>query len=217
MPRGFTLIELLVVIAIIAILAAILFPVFAKVREKARQVTCLSNQKQIITGTLSYVQDYDETLPCLGSAWGPGPSVPRWIWTQPGHWCVKIQPYVKNTQIFLCPNRGKGNDGYMYAYEISYEHNERLVIGNSSNMYRPGIALNVPQNPSLTIVWSDGIRPWYDRTDHWCGYPGRDGNDFDAGCIAFLDGHVKAYPAKPMEGLGLAVKWEPLGWAMQDW
>jgi prepilin-type processing-associated H-X9-DG protein len=107
----------------------------------------------------------------------------------------------------------------MYAYEISYEHNERLVVGNSSSLYRPAIALNVPPHPATTIVWFDGIRPWYDRTDHWVGYPGRDrnGNDSDAGSIAFLDGHAKAYPATPMEDLGLAVQWEPLGWAMQDW
>ncbi len=63
MRRGFTLIELLVVIAIIAILAAILFPVFAKAREKARQSSCLSNMKQIVLGTMQYAQDYDERLP----------------------------------------------------------------------------------------------------------------------------------------------------------
>ncbi len=101
MPRraaGFTLIELLVVIAIIAILAAILFPVFARAREKARQTSCLSNVKQIMLGHLMYAQDYDEQWcparlrnPTLGSdhrlnyTWG-------------------IYPYVKNFQIFRCPS-----------------------------------------------------------------------------------------------------------------
>ena len=68
--RGFTLIELLVVIAIIAILAAILFPVFAKAREKARQTACINNQKQITTATLMYAQDNNEMLPDAGSFWG---------------------------------------------------------------------------------------------------------------------------------------------------
>jgi len=68
--RGFTLIELLVVIAIIAILAAILFPVFAKAREKARQTSCLNNQKQIVTATLMYAQDHDEMLPDAAEVWG---------------------------------------------------------------------------------------------------------------------------------------------------
>jgi len=70
MRKGFTLIELLVVIAIIAILAAILFPVFAKAREKARQTSCLNNQKQIVTASLMYAQDHDEMLPDAGSFWG---------------------------------------------------------------------------------------------------------------------------------------------------
>jgi prepilin-type N-terminal cleavage/methylation domain-containing protein/prepilin-type processing-associated H-X9-DG protein len=69
-PRGFTLIELIVVIAIIAILAAILFPVFAKAREKARQTACLNNQKQIATGVLMYAQDHDEILPTTDTVWG---------------------------------------------------------------------------------------------------------------------------------------------------
>src|SRR5438309_7840989 len=90
---GFTLIELLVVIAIIAILAAILFPVFAQAREKARQAACLSNCKQMALGVMQYTQDYDELLPVIGDN---GQCRGRWQW--------QIFPYVKNGQVFTCPN-----------------------------------------------------------------------------------------------------------------
>ncbi|MEN6547601.1 MAG: DUF1559 domain-containing protein [Armatimonadia bacterium] len=103
MRRGFTLIELLVVIAIIAILAAILFPVFAKAREKARQSSCLSNVKQLCLGTLSYVQDYDERFPgayqmsygITGRLSGAVDAV---------YTADLIYPYTKNDQIFDCPS-----------------------------------------------------------------------------------------------------------------
>jgi prepilin-type N-terminal cleavage/methylation domain-containing protein/prepilin-type processing-associated H-X9-DG protein len=99
---GFTLIELLVVIAIIAILAAILFPVFAQAREKARTASCLNNQKQISLGIMQYVQDYDETFPSVDSG----------VLTQ------NIQPYVKNLQVFVCPS-GSG----------LYNVNNRAMVG----------------------------------------------------------------------------------------
>ncbi len=94
--RAFTLIELLVVIAIIAILAAILFPVFARAREKARQASCLSNVKQMGLAALMYAQDYDEMVV-------PGeiriPGAQRWM----GEGGLLL-PYVKNVQIFRCPS-----------------------------------------------------------------------------------------------------------------
>src|SRR5262245_28914025 len=92
--RGFTLIELLVVIAIIAILAAILFPVFAQAREKARMANCLSNVKNLAHAILMYSQDYDECMPA-GSRSINGVGL---------RWGGQIQPYVRNLAIFTCPS-----------------------------------------------------------------------------------------------------------------
>ena len=107
MRRGFTLIELLVVIAIIAILAAILFPVFARAREKARQTSCLANVKQINLGMMMYVQDYDEVTPIYRFS---SSSNPRLYWHQ------SLTPYLKNEQILRCPSRTHVSGACLYGY-----------------------------------------------------------------------------------------------------
>src|SRR6201985_294498 len=95
-PNAFTLIELLVVIAIIAILAAILFPVFAQARESARRTSCLSNVKQMGLAFAMYNQDYDETTPAVIHLNGSN--------ADPDFWSI-IQPYIKNVSMFYCPDR----------------------------------------------------------------------------------------------------------------
>lgn len=100
---GFTLIELLVVIAIISILAAILFPVFARARENARRSSCLSNTKQLGLGFMQYTQDYDETYPVIGWATGDTATYPNGV-VGSNNWMLRIYPYVKSVQIFSCPS-----------------------------------------------------------------------------------------------------------------
>src|SRR5438105_695459 len=99
--RGFTLIELLVVIAIIAILAAILFPVFAQARDKARMTTCLSNLKQIGTGLMMYAEDYDEILPGSKVYGTSHPLYKPYDWAL---WVPILDPYVKNKKVYACPS-----------------------------------------------------------------------------------------------------------------
>ncbi|MBC7528938.1 MAG: DUF1559 domain-containing protein [Chthonomonadaceae bacterium] len=129
--NGFTLIELLVVIAIIAILAAILFPVFAQAREKARGVSCLSNLKQIGTGLLMYSQDYDENI-CPPFVGNTGANAMTWD--------RLMQPYVKNQQITTCPS-----DAYSPKVDVK---NNQIVAGGLSRSY------TIPSH--LGWTWWDG-------------------------------------------------------------
>lgn len=101
--KGFTLIELLVVIAIIAILASILFPVFARARENARRTSCASNLKQIGLGFMQYTQDYDEKFPPAVISAAANVSA-----TNPYGWADALQPYVKSLQLFQCPSETEG-------------------------------------------------------------------------------------------------------------
>ena len=150
---GFTLIELLVVIAIIAILAAILFPVFAKAREKARQSSCLSNVKQLTLAILSYAQDYDECLPPDGTLPLAGG------YPSPPFWDQMLLPYLKNTQILVCPSAGL-SAGYTRTYRYNAGRNGTVPYGT-------GVALATIQTPSSTIWLVDTFGGWLNNLNSW--------------------------------------------------
>ena len=144
--KGFTLIELLVVIAIIAIIAAILFPVFAKVREKARQTTCASNMRQIGIGILQYTQDNDELYPTgHRGVLGEG-------------WAGEVYPYLKSTQVFKCPDDTQPQpavSGGLTPSIISYAANLNFTRTDpNTNPLDPhtGQALASLTSPSKTVL-----------------------------------------------------------------
>ena len=140
--HGFTLIELLVVIAIIAILAAILFPVFAQAREKARSVLCLSNTKQLALGLLQYVQDYDETTPAGGLAPTGQPCAGLRL---PGHgWAGEVYPYVKNAQVYKCPDDPTQPDTTVTPTNVPCSY--------GINMYFANATLATLQGPAKTVM-----------------------------------------------------------------
>jgi prepilin-type N-terminal cleavage/methylation domain-containing protein/prepilin-type processing-associated H-X9-DG protein len=178
--RGFTLIELLVVIAIIAILAAILFPVFARARENARRASCQSNLKQIALGIKQYTQDYDERFPPDDLA-TTDPTVGL------VGWAGAIQPYVKSEQIFQCPS------------DVVAKPGEATLEGTSGRLDNPGftdyfynynVGLQseaVLQYSSNTVLNGDGGNGAADY--QVSKYNGQ--RHFEGGNYSFADGHVK--------------------------
>ena len=139
---GFTLIELLVVIAIIAILAAILFPVFAKAREKARQITCASNEKQLGLGILQYVQDYDE-------AWPNGANTAT---NSPGAgWATQVYTYIKSTNLYKCPDDAGNSSSPVDSYAINMNlASDGLGDGNGRSALTQG-TMSAPASTLLLI------------------------------------------------------------------
>lgn len=198
--RAFTLIELLVVIAIIAILAAILFPVFAQAREAARKTGCSNNMRQLSTAVRMYMQDYDEILPgaAVGNA-GDG-KYGGWTWyatfnptngTSYNPANGSIYPYVKNLGVYRCPSDASG---MLNSYAMN------ALITTPNNALPPGgVALGIAdaalQNPSSTFLFvesADGFRGTPD--DGWHHVLGNNAlsrRHQEGATFAYCDGHVK--------------------------
>ena len=209
---AFTLIELLVVIAIIAILAAILFPVFARARENARRSSCTSNLKQIGLGVIQYQQDYDEKFPLLrnnGNANEQGGNGFGGTW-------VAIQPYLKSTQILQCPSEPTAPSDCSTSFTAGcgdYAYN--LLLGYDpppATDKNRGLAISAVGSTATTVMALDAYGRYGDEWSEGCGvdggplpcpapglatFPGGDNKaaqrHLETQNVLFCDGHVKAY------------------------
>ena len=210
-PLGFTLIELLVVIAIIAILAAILFPVFSRAREKARQASCLSNLKQIGQAAHQYAQDYDEKWPPVRRGGFGSPAF---------NWQEIIKPYIKNDQIFTCPS----NTGFVVSYTYNHSFGHATYVTGWAGVTMTHVKLpaqspmfadaNGDTNPrqAVVVLLPSGTggtnthlgrrlqNPDYPPAGSWSDHPSGRVRAFihtDGANYTFADGHAKWLKSEP--------------------
>jgi prepilin-type N-terminal cleavage/methylation domain-containing protein/prepilin-type processing-associated H-X9-DG protein len=203
--RGFTLIELLVVIAIIAILAAILFPVFGRARENARRSSCQSNEKQIGLGIMQYTQDYDEKYPfqlydvtnptAVGSPFGTGLSI-----------ADKVHPYLKSEQIWVCPSStGSGKISYHYSGALNGVAQASIQQSALTAMLRdPGGATTTfagihlrPRDAAAVAATPTGTSTTAEvDTERTAVATATPSPHFEGYNVGFADGHVKYLNAK---------------------
>ena len=230
--QGFTLIELLVVIAIIAILAAILFPVFQKVRENARRASCQSNEKQIGLAFLQYVQDYDEHFPCLDV--NDGGPLKNDANGNAMSWDLVTQPYIKSMQVLACPDDSVSDTANLIGYGTNVRRSYSLAT-DMTDANGVGITLARIQEPDITVEVLErggcsGGKPsgWgYCATtnnlgpdmNQSAGQFGWRHNSRNLANFLYVDGHVKstnwsgslsAYPQFPGYQYGNAVYGGPI-------
>jgi prepilin-type N-terminal cleavage/methylation domain-containing protein/prepilin-type processing-associated H-X9-DG protein len=201
--NGFTLIELLVVIAIIAILAAILFPVFAQAREKARQASCMSNLKQIGTASLMYFQDYDERHFVREYAITGDPTYNYQVWnarrrSANNTWDLSqgvLQPYMKNYEIQECLSARGLPAGTTTTTNLGYGFNQTYLLPSAAY----SAALAQIDRPAETVQMADtaitggGVVRFGANWAPSAGYPTLHGRHNSMANVLWLDGHAKAH------------------------
>jgi len=227
--KAFTLIELLVVIAIIAILAAILFPVFARARENARRASCQSNLKQMGLGLLQYTQDYDEHF---SGAYKNFPATNGRV-----TWMELNFPYIKSSQLYICPSgptpkmtdalNDQTANPHIPQVGVDYSYNDITFGSGTDGSDHPGtggsrddglgVALSQLSASSETILLSEGTKPngsynnFYGGgtdTPEWGGNKGTfDTRHLDTTNVLFYDGHVKAIKTSIVPGKAPGYLW----------
>jgi prepilin-type N-terminal cleavage/methylation domain-containing protein/prepilin-type processing-associated H-X9-DG protein len=201
--RGFTLIELLVVIAIIAILAAILFPVFARARENARRASCQSNLKQIGLAVMQYTQDYDEKFPQARVEL----TASKVTANNPYGWADALQPYTKSIQLFQCPSETEGPtddptstapgySDYWYNRMLSGESQAAVAAVSQTVMNGDGNGNSSRYNGTGCTSSADGLASVSPLCAHTIptvnlGSTNMLGRHLDGANYSFADGHVK--------------------------
>lgn len=227
--HGFTLIELLVVIAIIAILAAILFPVFARAREKARQSSCTSNLKQIGLAMMSYVADYDGCYP-------DSKVLPGW-WSGPGYYGADhitryanrlytdgtqttlggigavLNPYIKNAQVFRCPSDLREDRWLSNNERTSYIW--RHALDTEASINGAPISDSAPKHPAQIAMFVEEAWHWGGEDKH-CWSAGTEATRDINAC--FMDGHVKVLKVPLAAGGSYDINWffYNAGWGLAN-